>query len=129
MLCHIHPLSLNVPSKACLLILLYIFWFDFVLLPRPFPWTSFFRVLSVSSAGLHQPSASLHMPPLPNHRLKPLVSHLKRKHFPFCLLLVFSRVNPERPPPCGLSPSLPSGKQTLVVWVISVLISISMESD
>lgn len=26
---------------------LYVVWFDFVLLPRPFPWTSLFRVLSV----------------------------------------------------------------------------------
>ena len=124
MLCRIHPLSLNVMSKACLLVLLSVCWFGLVLLPRLFPWMCVFRVLSVPLAVLHQPSPSLHMPPLPNHRLKPPVSHLKRKHFPFRLPLVFSHVNPERPPPCGLSPSLPSGKWTLVVWVISILISV-----
>ena len=138
MLCCTLPLSLNIMSKACLLVLLFIFWFGFVLLPRLFSWIALLCALL--------PPLQVFNSSLPNHKLETPRFSLEEATFPLpptchpwdahgllwpglqALYICFSGVIRERLPPCRLSPSLPWGKRTLVVCVISILISISMES-
>lgn len=101
----------------------------FVSRPSPFPPTSLPCALLPLSAGLHPLSPGLHMPPLQNHRLKTHFSPAEAAFPPFCLpvtpgmhavspglaplLALYIRllsVIQKRLPPCGLSPSFPSGK-------------------